>query len=162
MHRDIPEELLTLIEPIVEDHGLELVDAEPVRGRLRVTVDTAQADGRVSVEKCAEVSREISHQLDATDLMAGRYVLEVSSPGLDRPLARRKDFAVACGQDVKIETRTPIEGRRRFKGRLLRFEQDVAYVDVDGRAYAIPFAEVAKGKVVYRFSRADFAARRDG
>lgn len=162
MHRDIPEELLTLIEPIAEDHGLELVDAELVRGHLRVVVDTAQGDGRVPVDTCAEVSRELSHQLDAADLVAGRYVLEVSSPGLDRPLARPKDFVLACGQDVRVETRAPIEGRRRFKGRLVRFEDEVAHVAVDGREYAIPFASVAKGKVVYRFSRADFAARRDG
>jgi ribosome maturation factor RimP len=161
MYRDIPEELKNLIEGIVEDHRLELVDAERVGGRLRVTVDTREGDGRVAVDTCAEVSRELSHQLDATDVVSGSYVLEVSSPGLDRPLAREKDFVAAEGQDVKVETRAPIEGRRRFHGRLVRFEDAVAHVDVDGREYAIPFAEVAKAKRVYRFSRADFAARRD-
>lgn len=162
MYRDIPEELRELTEGIVQDHGLELVDAELVRGRLRVTVDTREGDGRVPVDTCAEVSRELSHQLDAGDVIAGPYVLEVSSPGLDRPLAREKDFAAACGEDVKVETRAPIEGRRRFKGRLVRFDGSVAHVVVDGREYAIPFAEVAKANRVYRFSRADFAARRDG
>ena len=97
MYRDIPEELQTLIEPIVRDHGLELMDAELVRGRgplqLRVFVDTPGGDGLVPVEACARVSRELGTQLDASDVIDNRYVLEVSSPGLDRPLARERDFA---------------------------------------------------------------------
>ncbi len=164
MYRDIPEELKTLIEPIVQDHGLELVDAELVRGRswqLRVVVDTPEGDGRVPVDTCARVSREVGTQLDADDAIAQAYTLEVSSPGLDRVLARDKDFRAACGQDVKLETRGPIEGRRRFKGRLLRFEGDVVTVESDGREFAIPFGDVSRANVVYRFTRADFSARRD-
>jgi ribosome maturation factor RimP len=168
MYRDIPEELRTLIEPIVRDHGLELMDADLVRGRgpwqLRVTVDTPEGDGRVSVDRCAEVSRELGTRLDAADVIPSRYLLEVSSPGLDRPLTRERDFAVAAaaGAEVKIETRAPLEGRRRFRGGLSRFEDGTVHVEVDGRQYAIPFAQVAKANVVYHFSRADFAARRDG
>jgi ribosome maturation factor RimP len=166
MYRDIPEELLSLIEPIVQDHGLELMDAELIRGRgpwqLRVVVDTPQGDGRVSVESCAHVSREVGTQLDASDVVEHRYVLEVSSPGLDRPLSREKDFVCARGADVKIETRVPVGGRRRFTGRLVEFDGETATVDVDGREHAIPFAQVAKANVIYRFSRADFTAQRDG
>jgi len=166
MYRDIPEELRTLIEPIVADHGLELMDADLVRGRgpwqLRVVLDTPAGDGAVSVEACADVSREIGTQLDATDAIAHRYTLEVSSPGLDRPLAREKDFAAAAdGRDVRIETRAPLEGRRRFRGRLVGFDGETARVAVDGREFAIPFAQVAKAHVVYAFSSADFAARRE-
>ena len=166
MYRDIPEELRTLIEPIAQDHGLELMDAELVRGRgpwqLRVVVDTPQGDGLVSVEACAAVSREIGTQLDANDAIEHRYTLEVSSPGLDRPLAREKDFVAAEGADVKIETRAPVGGRRRFKGRLLGFDGEVATVRVDGEDHAIPFAQVAKANVIYHFSPADFTARREG
>ena len=167
MYRDIPEELRTLIEPIVADHGLELMDAELVRGsgarKLRVVVDTPSGDGRVSVEACAQVSRELGTQLDAADVIPSRYLLEVSSPGLDRPLAREKDFmAAADGRDVKIETRVPLDGRRRFRGQLLRFDGETAHVSVEGQEYAIPFAQVAKANVVYPFSSADFAAQRDG
>jgi ribosome maturation factor RimP len=127
-------------------------------------VDTPEGDGRVSVERCAEASREIGSALDAADAIPNRYLLEVSSPGLDRPLTRERDFvaAAAAGAEVKIETRAPLEGRRHFRGALSRFEADTAHVAVDGRPYAIPFAQVAKANVVYRFSRADFAARRDG
>lgn len=166
MYRDIPRELLGLIEPIVQDHGLELVDAELVRGRgpwqLRVVVDTPAGDGLVSVESCAHVSREIGSQLDASDVIDHRYTLEVSSPGLDRPLAREKDFVAASGSDVKIETRAPVDGRRRFKGRLLAFDGETASLEVDGRRYEIPFAQVAKAHVIYHFSAADFHARREG
>ncbi|HKJ25207.1 MAG TPA: ribosome maturation factor RimP [Myxococcota bacterium] len=169
MYRDIPEELKTLVEPIVTDHGLELMDADLVRGRgpwqLRVVLDTPAGDGAVSVEACAHVSRELGTQLDAADAIAHAYTLEVSSPGLDRPLAREKDFAAAAardGSDVKIETRVPLDGRRRFRGRLVGFDGETAQVSVDGREFAIPFAQVAKAHVVYPFSAADFAPRRDG
>jgi len=119
MYRDIPEELRTLIEPIVQAHGLELVTADLVRGRgpweLRVTVDTPVGDGHVSIDACAALSREIGTSLDAVDAIPNRYKLEVGSPGLDRRLGREKDFANACGSEVAIETRRPLDGRRRFR-----------------------------------------------
>ena len=168
MYRDIPEELRTLIEPIVTDHGLELMDVDVVRGgtpwQVRLVVDTPAGDGRVSVQACADVSRELGTQLDAVDAIAQAYHLEVSSPGLDRPLSREKDFAAAAnedGSDVKIETRVPLDGRRRFRGRLVRFDDETAHVAIDGQEFAIPFAQVAKANVVYQFSSADFAAGRD-
>jgi len=108
MYREIPEELRRLIEPIVEEHGLELVDVQAGgagRGRLvRVTVDTPAGDGQVPVERCAEVSRELETQLDAADAVPGPYRLEVSSPGLERLLAREKDFVAALGREVRLET----------------------------------------------------------
>jgi ribosome maturation factor RimP len=163
MYRDIPSELRELIEPVVADHGLELVDVTLHRGRspwlLRVTVDTPAGDGRVSIDRCAEVSREIATQLDATDFSPGAYHLEVSSPGMDRVLAREIDFARACGSEVSVETRRPLDGRRRFRGTLLGFESDVATISVDGRAFQVPFAEVAKANSIYRFSSADFGGK---
>jgi ribosome maturation factor RimP len=163
VYRDIPEELRMLIEPVVEGSGLELVDVMITRGGrpqlLRVTIDTPQGDGRVSVERCADVSREIETQLDAADVVSGEYRLEVSSPGLDRLLAREKDFAAACGSEVQIQTRRPLDGRRRFRGRLLEFDRGVAKLTVDGREVDIPFEEVAKANTVYQFTRADFAGR---
>ena len=164
MYRDIPEELRRLIEPVVDDAGFELVDARLTRGRrpwlLRVTVDTRDGDGRVPVERCAEVSRELSTQLDAADGIPGSYRLEVSSPGLDRLLAREKDFAAACGSQVQLETRHPVEGRRRFRGRLVAFDAGVARLFVDGTEFGIPFDEVTKANVVYEFTSADFAPGR--
>lgn len=161
MYRDIPEDLKRLIEPVVDDAGLELVDVSVLRGgrpwRLRIIVDTHVSDGRVPVDRCAEVSREIATQLDAADAISVAYHLEVSSPGLDRILAREKDFAHACGSAVKLETRQPLDGRKRFKGRLMAFDAGVARLDLDGNEVGIPFAEVAKAQVVYEFTNADFA-----
>lgn len=161
MYRDIPEELRAIIEPVVVDAGLELVDVQLTRGPrpwlLRVTVDTPAGDGRVSVEHCAEVSRELDTQLDADDAVPGSYRLEVSSPGLDRPLAREKDFTAACGSRVLVETRRPFSGRRRFRGLLVGFDAGVARVAVEGGEVPIPFDEVSKAKIIYEFTRADFA-----
>ena len=162
MYRDIPEQLRSMIEPVVEDAGLELVDVLVTRGRppwhLRVTIDTPQGDGHVPVDACASVSREIETNLDAVDAIPAAYRLEVSSPGLDRTLAREKDFAAACGREVKLTTRRPLEGRKRFRGVLERFEADVAHLRVDGRAYAVPFAEVARAHTIYSFTSDDFAS----
>ena len=132
MYRDIPEELRSLIEPVVADHGFELVDVETSASQgprlLRVTIDTPSGDGCVPVGRCAEVSREIATQLEAGDAIPSSYRLEVSSPGLDRHLGREKDFAAACGQNVRIETQRPLDGRRRFQGRLLGFEDGLSLI----------------------------------
>jgi ribosome maturation factor RimP len=166
VYRDIPEEMRNLIEPIVVDHGLELVDIERHQGRppwtVRVIVDTPSGDGRVPVERCADVSREIAAHLDATDAIPVRYQLEVSSPGLDRVLAREKDFAQACGREIKLETKSPQDGRRRFRGRLLAFDDGALRLAVDGAEVSIRFDEVARARAVYEFTRADFAHRNGG
>jgi len=161
VYRDIPEELRVLIEPVVRDAGFELVDAILTRGGapwlLRVTLDTPEADGRVPIGNCAAVSREIGSQLDAADTIPVAYRLEVSSPGLDRLLAREKDFLLARGCEVHVETLRPIDGRRRFRGLLLEFEAGIARISVDGREFSLPFAEIAKAHVIYKFTRDDFA-----
>jgi ribosome maturation factor RimP len=166
VYRDIPEDMRTMIEPIVADQGLELVDIERHQGRppwtVRVIVDTASGDGRVPVERCADVSREIAAQLDAADAIPVRYQLEVTSPGLDRVLAREKDFTRACGREVRVETRAPQDGRRRFRGRLLAFDAGALRLSVDGAEVSIAFADVARARTVYEFTRDDFAQRNGG
>ncbi len=161
MYRDIPEELRTRIEPVIEDHGLELVDAMQRGGRgrplLRVTVDRPAGDGRIPVERLAALSRELEAVLDAWGALGRSYQLEVSSPGLDRVLGREKDFEAAVGRKVKLETRNTVEGQRRFLGLMLRFDGEQVVLDVGGREVAIPFAEVARARAIYEFSRADFA-----
>jgi ribosome maturation factor RimP len=163
VYRDIPDDLRVLIEPVVGDHDCELVDVEVLgggsQGLLRVTLDSVSGDGRISIECCAEVSRELQTQLDVADVMHGAYRLEVSSPGLDRVLAREKDFGAAVGEEVKIRTRRPLEGRRRFRGTLVSFEDESARVLIDGEQVEIPFDEIEKANILYQFSRADFAER---
>jgi ribosome maturation factor RimP len=166
IYRDVSDELRALIEPVVDEHGFELVDVEVARNRgrglLRIIVDTPQSDGRVPIDRCVAISREVETSLDAADVMPGAYQLEVSSPGLDRVLAREKDFAAACGQEIKLRTRRPIEGRKRYRGRLVSFEQGVLRMTVDGEEALIPFDEVEKANTIYEFTSADFARRAVG
>jgi ribosome maturation factor RimP len=161
VYRDIPPDLRALIEPIVEAHGYELVDVDVHRGRppwlVRITIDTPQGDGRVPIDRCAAVSREVGTQLDAEDAIERTYRLEVSSPGLSRMLARERDFTAACGFDISLETRRPLAGRRRFRGRLESFDGAVAHMIVDGMRFEIPFDEVARGHRIYDVTAADFA-----
>lgn len=146
--------VLALIEPSLTDLGYEMVrirlqgDSRPV---LQIMID--RTDGAdVAVKDCTLVSRTVSALLDVADPIAGAYELEVSSPGLDRPLTRAKDFLSYSGSVAKVELKTAIEGRRRFRGRLLGLEGDVVRMVVPLNAveteFALPFAAIAKAKLV--------------
>jgi ribosome maturation factor RimP len=153
MYHDISPELLAVIEPVARGHGLEIVDAfvkrGQGRGQVRVIVDTPEGDGRVNVDACAAVSREIGHGLDAVDAVPGAYMLEVSSPGIDRVLGRPVDFERCVGRQVSLETRTPLDGRRRFRGELVAFARDEVTVRQDERQIAIPFEQIARAKALF-------------
>lgn len=145
----------------MDEHECELVDVEVTRprgpGLLRIVVDSRAGDGRVPIERCAAISRELSTLLDAADFMPGAYQLEVSSPGLDRVLAREKDFEAAVGCEIRVQTRRPLDGRKRYRGRLEAFEAGILRVNVDGDPALIPFEEIEKANSIYEFTRADFA-----
>ena len=155
MYRDIAPDLLAVVEPVARAHGLEIVDAQmsgvPGRGlRLRVILDTPQGDGRVTIDQCARVSREIGHGLDAAGAIPHRYVLEVCSPGVDRMLSRWIDFERAVGGEVSVETRQPIDGRRRFRGALVACAQEQIEIRLpEGNSFRIPFAQVSRAKAFY-------------
>ncbi len=161
MYHEIPEQLRALIEPVVLDHGLELVDAECSVGAsqtvVRVVVDTPSGDGRVPIDRCADLSRELATGLDARDDLVDTYQLEVASPGLNRVLGREKDFRAVCGREVKVETKRALAGRKHFRGPLRAFAGGVAEIEVDGETVQIPFGEVRRANEVYEFSSADFA-----
>ena len=160
MYEQIPDDLRACIEPVVEEHECELVNVESVKDRgetvLRVTIDSKIGDGRVPVDKIASVSRELGTGLDAMDAVPGAYRLEVSSPGLDRMLARKKDFKAALGSEVKVKTRRPLDGRRRFKGQLVEIKEEDVILSVDGEQMCVPFSEIEKANMIYTFSSADF------
>ncbi|HEX2127346.1 MAG TPA: ribosome maturation factor RimP [Thermoleophilaceae bacterium] len=139
-----------LIAPSLRDMGYELVRVM-LRGRERPTLEimAERADrAPMTVEDCAEISRAVSALLDVEDPLPGSYVLEVTSPGIDRPLVRPDDFARFAGFEARIETATPIDGRRRFKGRLIGVEGDEVRIDVDGTVVPVPLASVKKAKLV--------------
>ena len=164
VYRDIPEELRNAIEPVVTEYGLELMNVQTSQDRgvavLRVTLDSELGDGRIPVDRLAKVSREVESSLDAAEALETEYRLEVSSPGLDRMLAREKDFTAARGSLVKVTTRRPLDGRRRFRGELLDFMDGVAEVAVDGQPVRISFDDIERANSVYAFSSTDF--QKDG
>jgi ribosome maturation factor RimP len=121
-------------------------------------------DGTMNVEDCAELSRALSEFLDAEDPIEGDYVLEVSSPGIDRPLTRVSDFARWSGHDAKLELRLPDEnGRKRFKGLLLGLDGIDVLIDVEGQRLRFPFSSIAEAKLVLtdKLIQEDLKARRN-
>ncbi len=153
MYRDIPPDLLRVVEPIVTVNGLELVDASLKQGRgsahLLIVLDTPSGDGRVSLDECAAVSREVGHGLDAEDVVAGSYTLEVSSPGVDRTLGREVDFERVVGRELRLETREPVAGRRRFRGELLAFDCREASLRTESGDLSIPFDKIKQATAFY-------------
>jgi ribosome maturation factor RimP len=115
----------------------------------RVQVMAERLDGRpISIDDCANISRALSALLDVEDPIEGSYTLEVSSPGLDRPLLKLKDYERYAGHEARVETSAAIEGRRKFKGRLLGADGDRVRLEVDGRQIALDFASIARAKLV--------------
>ena len=141
-----------LIEPVLEAMDVELVDVEYrfEQGRwvLRIYADM---QGGISVDDCARVSREIEDLIEVNDIFQQEYVLEVSSPGLNRPLKKEKDFVRVKGEKIKVRMRTALKGRRNFTGYLTDVRDGIAYVDVtEGRA-ALPLDGMEKAHLVYAF-----------
>jgi len=143
-----------LIEPTVEDLGFDIVRVQ-IMGKdtpvLQIMVEHKEGpDGfkEIKVEDCATVSRAVSALLEVEDPIKGAYTLEVSSPGLDRPLVRLRDFERFQGLDAKIEINRPLDGRRRFKGRLLGVEGDTVKILVDGDEVDLPHPDIHKAKLL--------------
>jgi ribosome maturation factor RimP len=146
----LAERIAKLITPAIEAMGFELVRVQ-VSGSQRPTLQimAEPSNGRVmSVDDCAEVSRAISAVLDVEDPIAGAYSLEVSSPGIDRPLVRPKDYERFIGHEAKIETNAPIDGRKRFKGPIKSVDANAVELTVDGADIRMPFAAIHKAKLV--------------
>ena len=143
-----------LVEPALLDGGFRLVRVavSGVEGKT-VQVMAERADGTLTIEDCETISRDISPLLDVHDPIAGRYRLEVSSPGIDRPLVRPSDFEDWSGYEAKIELKEPIDGRKRFRGTLEGFEDGEVRIAVDldqmGRTViGLPVGLVGEAKLV--------------
>ncbi len=144
-------DLRAMLEPGVKALGFELVEVELQGGSagatLRVFIDGPNG---ITLDDCARVSRQLSAILDVEDPIAGRYALEVSSPGLDRPLVNPADFRRFEGETVQVKTRAPLEGRRNFKGRLAEVEGDGVVIESDGERFAISFDAIERARLVPR------------
>jgi ribosome maturation factor RimP len=157
---DKASEIAALLDPTVTSLGLELLGAEylPAPGsstlRLYIDVPAEAAEGRlVGIEDCEAVSREVSAQLDVEDPITGNYTLEVSSPGIDRPLFTAAQFERFAGETAKVTLQLPQDGRRRLQGRILRVasgggQGDNIVFEVDGAEYVVAFDNIDKAKLV--------------
>lgn len=143
------QNLTELLLPTIEATGFELLGLELTQtGRnstLRLYID--HADG-INVDDCARVSREVSAILDVEDPITNEYLLEVSSPGLDRPLFTPAHFVAVVGQKIEVKLAIPQDGRRKFKGVLTAIEDDMLIVEVDGKPYRLLMDNVDKANVV--------------
>jgi ribosome maturation factor RimP len=142
------EDLISMLEPVVEGLGFELVDVEFQTGGIGVLRVYVDKPGGVGLEDCAEVSQQISAVLDVEDPIRGSYTLEVSSPGLDRRLRTTEHFERHVGQRVKIQTKLPVAGRKRFTGELLKVEEGEICLDVDGQEHRIALADIHAARLV--------------
>lgn len=151
--RRITGEVVKVLEPIVDQSGLEIVEVtlknEGGRWILRVTID---CETGVTVDHCTMVSRELSVHLDVADLIPVRYHLEVSSPGLDRPLVSERDFERFAGRPVVVRTHRSISGRKRIRGTLEGIDDGVVRVRLeDGNALDVPLEDMSSARLDYKF-----------
>ncbi len=147
----LAERLESLIEPAVAAMGYCIVRVQLMgQQRLRLQIMVERGDGQaMNVDDCADVSRAVSAVLDVDDPIAGAYTLEVSSPGIDRPLVRLADYDRFAGFEARIELSRLVDGRRRFRGRLLGTDGDgVRLTEDDGSEAHVPFTEIARAKLV--------------
>jgi len=150
---DILEKVRQIASPLAEQEGLELIEVEFGGGgghqTLRLYIDK-KAGGGVTLDDCTSISHEVSAALDVEDPIISAYDLEVSSPGLDRPLRTPAHFQEYAGGRVRVKTYAPIsetDNRKTFVGKLNGFEEGFVIVDVDGKLFRIPHAQVSKANV---------------
>jgi ribosome maturation factor RimP len=157
-------ELAALLGPTIEALGLELWGIEYLRSRghglLRIYIDHAERP--ITLEDCEVVSREVSASLDVADPISGQYTLEVSSPGLDRPLFEAAHYLRFVGHDAKVQLLTPLAGRKRFQGRIDGVAGNTLTLIQDGVPTALPINDIEKARLVPRFDKAAPGMRRAG
>lgn len=149
---DVLKEVTDLVEPVVEDKGLELVDIEYRRepGGYVLRVIIFKEDG-VTIDDCSKVSREVSQLLDVEDILDHGYNLEVSSPGLTRPLKSRRDFERNIGEKVKLTCTLEKGGTESVTGVIREVGDDSITLETDDGLISLPMARIIKGKLVIEF-----------
>ena len=146
----LADRIAAMIEPSLKALGYDLVRVQiDGKRQARIQIMAERSDGSgMGVEDCALVSRSVSALLDVEDPIEGSYQLEVSSPGIDRPLVRPQDYARFAGHVAKLELKTPRDGRRRFTGTLKGVAADAVLLDLDAETLKIPLADIERGKLV--------------
>ncbi|AEP29695.1 ribosome maturation factor RimP [Brumicola nitratireducens] len=148
----LERKLTDMLTPPVEALGFELVGVEFVRAGkhsiLRVFIDH---ENGIDVDDCADVSHQISAVMDVEDPITTEYNLEVSSPGMDRPLFKSEHYALVVGEIITVKLSIPQDGRRNFKGLLLKCENDTILIKVDNDEFSLAIANIEKGNLVPNF-----------
>ena len=145
----IDRRLAEIVTPVIEDMGYELVRIRLMSGKsttLQIMAD--KPEGGIEVDDCAKISQAVGATLDVEDPILDEYALEVSSPGIDRPLTRLKDFANFEGYEAKIETDEMIDGRRRFKGELAGVEGNEVLINIEEGTVGLQFEWLSDAKLV--------------
>lgn len=168
---DKAQQISQLLAPTVSALGLELLGVEYLNMsggavlRLYIDVPEAEATGEapraVGIDECEQVSREVSAQLDVEDPISGHYTLEVSSPGLDRPLFTLAQFARFAGETAKVGLKLPQDGRRRLTGRILKVEGELVHFDVDGQPFVAAFDNIDKARIVPDWAALGYAVGKE-
>jgi ribosome maturation factor RimP len=151
--KELREKLVAIVEALLKREGYELVELEVLGAGpgtiVRLFVDKA---GGVTLDECASVSEAVSAMFDVEDPITSAYTLEVSSPGLDRPLRKRADYERFAGRQAKLKTYGPVEGagnRKVFVGKLVGHDEASVRIDVDGTVFTVPFEAIAKAHLVW-------------
>ncbi|MBL4907853.1 MAG: ribosome maturation factor RimP [Sneathiella sp.] len=147
---DPTEKITALITPSIESMGYEIVRVSFTGGDRQVLQIMAEReDGTMTIEGCQEISRTVSALMDVEDPIVEAYELEVSSPGIDRPLTREKDFDRWTGFEVKIELGEAVDGQRRYRGKLLGIKEgNISLLADSNEEFKLPFADIRKAKLV--------------
>ncbi|MES1203343.1 MAG: ribosome maturation factor RimP [Pseudomonadota bacterium] len=166
----LEERVVEIIEPVAADLGLALVRVRISgmrRKKLQIMAERL-SDGGMGIGECEDLSRAIGPVLDVADPIPGEYDLEVSSPGIDRPLVRLEDFARFAGHEAKVELARMIEGRRRFRGEIRAVDGDDVVMLIDASEVRLPFSALAEARLVLTdklieedLKRAELAAPED-
>jgi ribosome maturation factor RimP len=164
----IDARIALIVEPVLEADGYRLVRVRlSGQNGLTLQIMAERRDGTMTVEDCEAVSRLLSPVLDVEDPIDKAYHLEISSPGIDRPLVRRSDFAEAVGRLVKVETSVQVSGRKRFRGRIVKADDEGVTVETDKPAIgeefmtALPFDAIAEARLVLTDDLIRDALRKD-
>ena len=161
----IDKRLAEIVQPVIEDLGYELVRLRLMSGKQTILQIMAERpEGGIEVDDCAKISTEVSAILDVDDPIDGEYALEVSSPGIDRPLTRLKDFDTFEGYEAKIETNELIDGQRRFKGELRGTQDGEVLVEIQQGIIGLEFDWLSDAKLVLtdELIAESLKARKDG
>lgn len=150
--KKVEEIVEELVSPVLDNNSFELVDVEYVKEGpnwyLRVYIDK---EGGITIDDCEVVSQYLSDELDRVDPIENSYILEVSSPGVERVLKKDKDFAKFAGRDIEIKLYSPFEGSKEYSGRLLGLENGRVVIEYEGQNMGIPREKIASARLAFKF-----------